>query len=187
MAAFLHTEIGVIARKVSRAIAGLTGLEFPVATFLVFQADLARKARPLVQDLRAKISSTEGPVLADETYWSLNGRRAYFWIHATSRHVHFHCSLSRAGKISRRILEDRFAGLLVTDCYAGYDAQPARAKQKCLAHLTRTARDWQQVVPEKSLAWTCLETIKSWVTRACRFRRMRNTLDDLRVREETRW
>ena len=62
MAAFLHTEIGVIARKVSRAIAGLTGLEFPVATFLVFQADLARKARPLVQDLQAKISSTEGPV-----------------------------------------------------------------------------------------------------------------------------
>ncbi|MFN7802904.1 MAG: transposase, partial [Planctomycetaceae bacterium] len=80
-----------------------------------------------------------------------------------------------------------FAGILVTDCYAGYDAQPARAKQKCLAHLTRTTRDWQQVVPEKSLAWAYFVKGISRVTRASRFHRRRNTLDDLRIRAVTGW
>jgi len=187
MAAFLHNEIGVSARKVPRAIEGLTGLRFTLAAFLEFEAGLDHQAQSVVQDILAKISSTEHTVHADETYWSLDGKRAFFWIHATGRYVHFHCSRSRAGKVSRRILGDHFAGILVTDCYAGYDAQPAQAKQKCLAHLTRTARDWQQVVPEKSLAWKYFEKVKSWVTRACRFHRRRNTLDALRIRAEIGW
>ena len=49
MAAFLHNEIGVSARKVPRAIEGLTGLGFTSAAFLEFEADLARQAKPLRQ------------------------------------------------------------------------------------------------------------------------------------------
>ena len=40
---------------------------------------------------------------------------------------------------------DDLVGTLVTDCYGGYEAQNAGAKQKCLAHLARTARDWQKL------------------------------------------
>ena len=36
------------------------------------------------------------------------------------------------------------AGTLVTDRYSAYDAQGAKAKQKCLSHLART-RDWQKL------------------------------------------
>ena len=61
------------------------------------------------------------------------------------------------------MLGDDFSGVLVTDCYSGYDAHTARAKQKCLAHLTRTARDWQKVVPQDSQAWQFFEDIKAWV------------------------
>lgn len=175
MAAFLHHEIGVSARKVPRAVEGLTKLSFSSAALLGFEAKLAARAKPVVQDIAAKIASTDKAVHADETYWSLNGRRAYFWIHATQSHVHFRFSLSRAGKVSRQVLGDDFTGVLVTDCYSGYDAHQARAKQKCLAHLTRTARDWQQVVPRDSQAWQFFEDIRAWVTRACRLHRHRHT------------
>ncbi|MCY2963070.1 MAG: IS66 family transposase [Planctomycetota bacterium] len=187
MAAFLHNEIGVSASKVPQAIAGLSQLRFTSSALFGFETKLARNAKPLVRDIAGKIRSTNDALYADETYWSLDGKRAYFWIHATRRYVHFHFTPTRAGKVSRRILGDDFTGILVTDCYAGYDAQEAAAKQKCLAHLTRTARDWQKVVPQNSLAWTFFEEIKTWVTRGCRLHRMRSTMDDIGISTETVW
>lgn len=187
MAAFLHHEIGVSARKVPRAVEGLTKLSFTSAALLGFERKLAARAKPLVQDIAAKIASTDGAVHADETYWSLDGRRAYFWLHATERHAHFRFSLSRAGQVSRQLLGDDFTGVLVTDCYSGYDAHRARAKQKCLAHLTRTARDWQQVVPRDSQAWQFFEDLRGWVTRACRFHRHRHSFTAGKLRAEQAW
>jgi hypothetical protein len=64
-------------------------------------------------------------------------------------------------------------GPLVTDCYAGYEAHPAKAKQKRLARLARTARDWQKVVPPESAAHTFFSDVKEWVRRGCRFDRQR--------------
>jgi transposase len=185
MAAFLHNEIGVSARKVPRAVEGLTELAFTAAALLGFEIKLARRAKLLVDDIAAKIASTDDAVNADETYWSLGGQRAYYWIHATGPYVHFRFSISRAGKVSRQVLGDDFSGVLVTDCYSGYDAHTARAKQKCLAHLTRTGRDWQKVVPPDSRAWQFFEDIQVWVTRGCRLHRLRNTLTSGELALET--
>lgn len=187
MAAFLHNEIGVSARKVPRAVEGLTQLAFTPAALLGFETKLARQAKPLVEDIASKISSTDEATHADETYWSLGGQRAYYWIHATGPYVHFRFSISRAGKISRQVLGDDFSGVLVTDCYSGYDAHTARAKQKCLAHLTRTARDWQKVVPQDSRAWQFFEEMQAWVTRGCRLHRLRNTLASGELALEINW
>jgi hypothetical protein len=187
MAAFLHNEIGVSARKVPRAVEGLTRLAFTPAALLGFETKLAQRAKPLVEDIASKVGSTDDAVNADETYWSNNGKRAYFWLHATGPYVHFRFSLSRAGRISRRILGEDFTGVLVTDCYSGYDAQPARAKQKCLAHLTRTARDWQKVVPAESAAWRYFADIQAWVTRGCRAHRRRDGLTGKELAAETVW
>jgi hypothetical protein len=128
MAAFLHHEIGVSARKVPRAVEGLTRLRFTASALLGFERQLAKQAKPLVKDIAGKISSTDGAVNADETYWSSNGKRSYFWLHATGSYVHFRFSQSRAGSVSRRILGKDFTGVLVSDCYSGYDAHPARAR-----------------------------------------------------------
>jgi transposase len=187
MAAFLHNEIGVSARKVPRAVEGLTELAFTPAALLGFETKLARRAKPLVDDIASKIGSTDGAVNADETYWSLGGKRAYYWIHAAGRYVHFRFSVSRAGKISRQVLGNDFSGVLVTDCYSGYDAHIARAKQKCLAHLTRTARDWQKVVPQDSRAWQFFQDVQAWVTRGCRLHRLRNTITSEELALETNW
>jgi hypothetical protein len=187
MAAFLHNEIGVSLRKVPRAVEGLTRLKFTAAALLGFEKQFAKRAKPLAEDVAAKIGSTDGAVNADETYWSSNGKRSYFWLHATGPYVHFRFSPSRAGSVSRRILGKDFSGVLVTDCYSGYEAHPARAKQKCLAHLTRTARDWQKIVPAKSKAARFFGDLQAWVTRGCRLHRRRDKLVDKEFATETDW
>ncbi|MCA9172368.1 MAG: transposase, partial [Planctomycetales bacterium] len=71
------------------------------------------------------------------------------------------------------ILSDDFTGTLVTDCYSGYAASVAGAKQKCLSHLARTARDWQKLTEVDSIDFTFFEDIKQFVKRGCNFHRRR--------------
>ena len=79
----------------------------------------------------------------------------------------------RAGRVSREILGDDFTGTLVTDCYSGYFASAAGAKQKCLAHLARQAHDWQKLTAAGSLDEQFFSDLKQFVKRACTFHRQR--------------
>ena len=130
---------------------------------------LSRQAEPIVADIEKKIASTEGPVHADETYWTLDGPRAYYWVHTTEDFVHFEFETTRSGQVSRDLLGDDFAGTLVTDCYSGYEAQQASAKQKCLAHLARTARDWQKLTEKRSADYKFFDRVVQWVKKGCNY------------------
>ena len=114
-------------------------------------------------DIRKKIAASDGAVHADETYWTLDGGRAYYWAHATDRYIHFQFDTSRAGEVSREVLGADFAGTLVTDCYSAYDAQGAEAKQKCLAHLARTARDWQKLTSSDSPEYRFFDAVEEFL------------------------
>jgi transposase len=119
----------------------------------------------------------------------LNGQRAYFWVHATTRHVHFSFGTTRSGQVSRDVLGNDFSGTLVTDCYSGYFAHSAGAKQKCLAHLARTARDWQKLTKPDSPAFAFFEAVKLFVKRGCAFHRLRRQgqLDATQQAAEKTW
>ena len=169
MAIYLRNEIGVSYRKVPRAIKDLLGLSFTTAALIGFEKLLAQQAEPVVEDIEKKIASTEGPVHADETYWTLDGDRAYYWVHTTEDFVHFEFETTRSGQVSREILGGDFAGTLVTDCYSGYEAQNAAAKQKCLAHLARTARDWQKLTTEGSADFKFFDRVVQWVKKGCHY------------------
>lgn len=173
LALFLRNDIGVSYRKVPRALQELFDFPFTPAALIGFEKLLALPAAVLANDIAQKIASTEGPVHADETYWSLNGERAYFWVHGTDQFLHFQFDTSRAGEVSRDVLGEDFAGTLVTDCYAGYEAHVAAAKQKCQAHLARTARDWQALTIRGSTAHQFFEDVKQFVKRGCVFHRGR--------------
>lgn len=172
-AVYLRNGIGISYRKIPMALEELLGVSFTPATLLGFEKMLAKRSEPLVDDIAKKIASTDGAVHADETYWTLDAHRAYYWTHCTQAFVHFHFDISRAGEVSRDILGPYFEGTLVTDCYSGYAAHQTKAKQKCLAHLARTARDWQKVVPSGSLADKFFTAVREWVRRGCCFYRQR--------------
>ncbi len=76
-------ELKLVSRiaKVSRAIQDLLGLNFTPAALIGFETWLSEPSQPIVEDIEKKIASNEGPVHADETYWTLDGNRAYYWVH----------------------------------------------------------------------------------------------------------
>lgn len=187
IAVYLHTSIGITLRKVPRAIEDLFGFHFTPAALIGFEKLMAAHAEPVVDDIRKKIGASDGAVHADETYWLLDGERAYYWVHATDQFIHFQFDTSRAGEVSRDLLGVDFAGTLVTDCYSAYDAHGAKAKQKCLSHLARTARDWQKLVPGDSPDYRFFKRVRKWVTRCCDFHRGRQQLSARKQAEETVW
>lgn len=143
----------------------------------------------LQEDIRKKLASSDGGVHADETYWTTDGARSYFWVHGDEKFIHFQYDTTRAGQVSRDILGDDFTGTLITDCYSGYFASVARAKQKCLAHVSRKARDWQKLVEQDSIDFQYFADIRRFVNRACRFCRNRREGKTSRrkLKQEAAW
>jgi transposase len=187
VAVYLHNSIGVTLRKVPRAIEDLFGFRFTPAALIGFEKSLAAAAEPVVDDINKKVAASDGAVHADETYWTLDGGRAYYWVHATDQYIHFQFDTSRAGEVSRGLLGSDFAGTLVTDCYSAYDAQGAKAKQKCLAHLARTARDWQKLTGPDSADYRFFESVREWVQRGCAFQGRREHLSAREQALEKAW
>ena len=187
MAIYLRNEIGVSYRKVSRAIEDLLGLSFTPAALIGFETMLSEQATPIVADIEKKIASSEGAVHADETYWTLDGERAYYWVHTTDYFVHFEFETTRSGQVSRDILGEDFAGTLVTDCYSGYEAQQAAAKQKCLAHIARTAREWQKLVKRGSTDFKFFDRVVAWVKKGCGYHKKQSTWSESTRRKHASW
>ena len=173
LAMYLRNDIGISYRKVPRAIEEMFGFSFVPASLIAFETVMAELAQPLVDDIAQKIGTSDGAVHADETYWTLNGERAYYWLHATTLYIHFQFDSSRSGEVSRNVLGTDFTGTLVTDCYCGYHAHQAGAKQKCLAHVARRAHEWQPLTAEGSADSLFFQDVKQWVKRGCEFHRRR--------------
>jgi hypothetical protein len=189
LAMYLRNTIGISYRKVPRALEEMFGFSFVPASLIAFERVLSELAEPLAEDIAKKIGSSDGAVHADETYWTLNGERAYYWLHATTEFIHFQFDPSRAGKVSRDVLGPDFAGTLVTDCYSGYHAHHAKAKQKCLAHVARRAHEWQRLTTEGSADYAFFGDVKQWVKRGCEFYRRRglNELSPQALTAEAAW
>ena len=189
MVIFLRISIGISYRKIPQVVQELFGITLSPAALIGFEKKLSTLAQPVVEDVAKKIASSDGAVHADETYSVLDRRRAYFWVHATTRHVHFSFVTTRSGRVSRDVLGDHFTGTLVTDCYSGYIAHTAGAKQKCLVHLARTARDWQKLTKAGSEDFLFFEAVKVFVKRGCNFHRQRGRglLNANQVTAEKAW
>lgn len=186
---FLRQVIGISYRKIPQVIEEMFGITFAPATIVGFEKILAQLAEPIVEDIAKKLGSSDGAVHADETYSMLDGKRAYYWVHGDEKFIHFDFGTTRSGQVSRDVLGNSFTGTLVTDCYAGYIAHLAGAKQKCLAHLARTARDWQKLADAGSPDFAFFQAVKLFVKRGCEFHRLRGKglLDMATLAAEKAW
>ena len=189
IALFLRNVIGISDRKIPQVVEEMFGITFTPGALIGFEKRVAKLALPIIDDIAKKLARSEGAVHADETYSIRDGRRAYFWVHCTTRYVHFSFGTTRSGKVSRDVLGDDFTGTLVTDCYAADIAHSAGAKQKCLAHLARTARDWQKLTKAGSPDFAFFDAVKQFVKRGCEFHRLRGqgTLDANEVAVRKQW
>lgn len=73
----------------------------------------------------------------DETSYRLDGVNYWLWIATSDEVCVMFLAPSRSSKAVKSLLGEDFEGILSSDCWSAYNAQKAKAKQKCLAHIGR--------------------------------------------------
>lgn len=88
--------------------------------------------------LEIQDQALESAVLhADETGWRVNGKTHWLWCFTTADLTFYLIDRSRGSPALKRFFKKEFAGVLVTDFWAAYNAVACAHKQKCLPHLLR--------------------------------------------------
>jgi transposase len=100
----------------------------------------------------------------DETGWREDGVNGYVWTCCTPTARYF-ARGSRRGEMVDALLGDAFAGVLVSDFYAGYAHYPG-VKQKCWAHLLRDVHDLRVAHAEDAAVQTWAAGVQDVYARA---------------------
>jgi transposase len=74
---------------------------------------------------------------ADETGWRVDGKTYWLWCFTTPDLTYYMIDRSRGSPALKKFFKKEFAGVLVTDFWAAYNAVVCAHKQKCLPHLLR--------------------------------------------------
>jgi transposase len=80
---------------------------------------------------------TAAAVNIDETGWKTAGRSRILWGALTNRSAVFRIAAGRHGFEARTLLGERFAGIVCSDRWRGYDYLDPTQRQLCWAHLAR--------------------------------------------------
>jgi hypothetical protein len=80
---------------------------------------------------------------ADETGWRVNGKTYWLWCFASKDVTYYMIDRRRGSPALKRFFKKEFAGVLVTDFWAAYNAVVCAKKQKCLPHLLRDLKRTQ--------------------------------------------
>src|SRR5512146_1269327 len=80
---------------------------------------------------------------ADETGWRVQGKTHWLWCFTTTDLTYYMIDRSRGSPALKKFFKNEFAGVLVTDFWAAYNAVVCTQKQKCLPHLLRDIKRTQ--------------------------------------------
>jgi hypothetical protein len=80
---------------------------------------------------------------ADETGWRVQGKTHWLWCFTTTDLTYSRIDRSRGSPALKKFFKKEFAGVLVTDFWAAYNAVVCAQKQKCLPHLLRDIKRTQ--------------------------------------------
>lgn len=142
-AIYLRYRIGITYRKVREVFKELFGLQFVAASAVGFDRQAVLKGAAIYEDLREKIK-VSAVIHADETSWRNDGIGHFAWYAGNNDLAFFHIDRHRSAEVARHILGSNFPGALVADRYAAYNATNPKARQACLAHLIRRAKEIAQ-------------------------------------------
>lgn len=116
-------------------------LDFPISTGALMRI-AARGSNALAPVHAEALGSVRaaGVKHADETAWFLRGALVWLWLGATKALRVFHVDPRRTIDARKAFLGDTVEGVLVSDRFVAYAAQPADRHQFCLAHLLRDGK-----------------------------------------------
>ena len=74
---------------------------------------------------------------ADETGWRVQGQTCWLWCFANGQVCYYLIDRCRGSPVLQRLFGEAFAGILLHDFWAAYEAIDVRDRQYCLVHLLR--------------------------------------------------
>jgi transposase len=172
-AVFLRKEIGISCRQTQQILSQLFGLPLVAASVVGFERAACAKGQALHEDLQQKVQASEYLHL-DETWWRVDGVSWWLWYAGNEDLAFFHADAHRSRQAAQAVVGSNYQGLINTDDYAVYEGLSAGARQSCLAHPLRQAREALQTLGELEKTRKVdganrafLEAVKEFLQEAC--------------------
>jgi len=142
LAADLHHRLGLSYGKIVELLREVFALPLTRGGLVQADARLAAQAGYLYEELRTLLRASS-VAHVDETGWRIGVLSAWLWVFTNQEFTLYTIETSRGHEVILRILGREFAGVLVADCFAAYDAAALEdwLQQKCVAHLLRELRE----------------------------------------------
>jgi hypothetical protein len=139
-------------RSIAALLSALCHLRISVGEVNRLLTNVAAYGKPTYAALRHQLR-TSAYVHGDETGWRENGANGYLWSFSTPSVCYFTYPKTRAGCVVTEVLGQDYAGIVVSDFYAGYNTHLG-LHQRCWVHLLREVHDLKVKFPLPGvLAW----------------------------------
>jgi transposase len=144
VATHLRYNLQIPYRKVRHILQDLFGMPLVPASAMAFDRKATVHGRPLYEELRVKLQSS--PVAyADETSWREDGKGRFVW-YGGHQELAFFQIADRSSESAVCLLGNDFAGTLITDAYAAYNAVNAANRQTCWSHINTHCKELLQQI-----------------------------------------
>jgi transposase len=143
---FLRYGVKLSYGTVRKIMKGLLGMDVSESALLGFDKRLCQKGLPLYEALKEKLRFSE-VVHIDETGWRKGAQGMWLWCLTNPGLALYHIDSSRGSKVVTGILGEEYGGTIVSDFFSAYHPLKAKGKAKCAAHLTRTAKELKEDLP----------------------------------------
>jgi hypothetical protein len=145
-------------RQVRQMLRELWGLHLSAGEVVKLLEGTARAGEREVQSLLERVRGSPA-VCADETGWREDGENGYLWTFSTPTLRYFVYDRSRAGAVPKEVLGEEFAGVVVSDFYAGYNKLEG-IHQRCWVHLLRDLKALAELNADRAEVVAWVEAVK---------------------------
>jgi transposase len=139
LSAWLHYGLGVTTRQIVDVFNQHLHLTITDGGLTAMWHRLAEVVTPWYEQIR-RLCLDAGVLHADETGWRVEGQTWWLWCFTCAEATYYLIDESRGHPALDQFFVDEFAGVLVSDFWAAYDAV-GRTRQKCWPHLLRELKE----------------------------------------------
>ena len=168
LVAYLSTVGRMTKRTIQRFLKALYGLHLSVGEISEILHTVANCGRGEMKGLLSLVRGSPY-INADETGWREDGLNGYIWTFSTKNVRYFIYRRSRSGEIPKETIGDDYEGVVVTDCYAGYNPVVAD-RQVCWAHLARELHRLKEKNADNPDVISWADSVKGVYDQAKKFR-----------------
>jgi len=165
--ATLHVACRLPMKMIRKLLGELWGLRLSAGEVVALLDGVAKAGRKELRRLHDEVRGSP-VVCADETGWRQDGENGFLWTFVTPKLRYFHYRKSRSGQVAKEVLGEEFAGVTVSDFYAGYNRLQGK-HQRCWVHLVRDLSQLAELNPDRPEVLTWVEAVRALYAEAKAF------------------